>query len=358
MVEFGGWNMPVQYRGIIAEHLAVRSGVGVFDLSHMGRLYVRGSGAHALAQWLTVNDVSKLAPGRAHYSMFCGYAGEILDDIIVYNMGSEILLVVNASNRQKLLGWMAELRPRWPAGDVEIVDSTFETAMVGFQGPASEEALQSIVDVPIGELRYYAWLRVNAAGIPALLARTGYTGEDGFELIVEAGRAAQLWTTLLQERGGVTPTACGLGARDTLRLEAGMPLYGHEIDAEHNPYEAGLGRVVKLDKGDFVGRDALAAIASAPVARRLVGFELTEPGVPRQGYSVLANGTPVGMVTSGTMSPSANRPIGMAYVPAELTEIGTALGVEIRGKSVAARVVPTPFVPHRTKRAPRPGAAS
>src|SRR4051812_38512283 len=351
MVDFGGWDMPIQYKGIRAEHLAVRSAGGVFDLSHMGRLYVRGSDALRLVQWLATNDASRLVAGRAQYSLICGEHGQILDDIIVYNLGDHFLLVVNASNRTKILAWIAEQQAGPLAGaDATIHDATFETAMIGFQGPESERLLQELVDVPLAGLRYYAAVSGTAAGHPALIARTGYTGEDGFELIVSAEDGPLIWDTLLEERGGVQPVAAGLGARDTLRLEAGMPLYGHEIDEGTNPFEAGLGRVVKLAKGDLAGGKALAEIAEQGVQRRLVAFELTSGGVPRQGYPILDGSESVGQVTSGNVSPSLGTPIGMAYVPNRLTEPGSEIAVEIRGKAVPARVVTLPFYAHKTKK--------
>lgn len=354
IVPFSGWEMPIQYRGILSEHQAVRSSVGVFDLSHMGRLYVRGRGAHELVQWLTTNDVRKLAPGRAQYSLFCGGDGQVLDDIVVYNLGEEMLVVVNASNRDKLLGWIAEQRSDAEAGsDAVLEDATLETAMIGFQGPRSEESLQPLVEASLRDLRYYAGVSTKVLGREALVARTGYTGEDGFEIIVAADDGPALWDALLRERAEVRPTPSGLGARDTLRLEAGMALYGHEIDELTNPYDAGLGRVVKLDKGPFVSRGALERTAREPRARRLIAFELTEPGVPRQGYPIVDQGRPVGQVTSGNVSPSLGKPIGMGYAPAELGQPGQPLAVEIRGRSVSARVTTLPFYAHRTKRTGR-----
>jgi aminomethyltransferase len=351
MVDFGGWEMPIQYRGIRAEHLAVRSGVGVFDLSHMGRLYVRGAGALQLVQWLTTNDASRLANGRAQYSLICGERGQILDDIIVYNLGDELLLVVNASNRLKILGWIDEQLKGPPAGlAVAVHDATFETAMIGFQGPESERLLQEVVNLPLDTLRYYASVSGTVAGRQSLIARTGYTGEDGFEVIVSAEDGPAIWDTLLEARGGVQPVAAALGARDTLRLEAGMPLYGHEIDEDANPFEAGLGRVVKLGKGDFAGSTALSNISNRGTDRRLIAFELTAGGVPRQGYPILDDGSPVGQVTSGNISPSLGTPIGMAYVPTRLTEPGSEIAVEIRGKAVPARVTTLPFYAHKTKK--------
>lgn len=359
MVDFGGWDMPIQYKGgIRAEHLAVRSGVGVFDLSHMGRLYVRGPDALKLVQWLATNDAGRLRQGRAQYSLICGERGQILDDIIVYNLGDELLLVVNASNREKIMAWIDELR-RGPLArlDVTIDDQTFATVMIGFQGPESERLLQGLVSGDLSTLRYYASIKSTVYRQNALIARTGYTGEDGFELILAADDGPEIWDLLLEERHGVQPVAAGLGARDTLRLEAGMPLYGHEIDEDANPFEAGLGRVVKLEKGEFGGSTSLAQIAEQGVTRRLVAFELTAGGVPRQGYPILDGQSAVGQVTSGNVSPSLGTPIGMAYVPTGLTEPGTEIAVEIRGKAVPARVRTLPFYTHKTKKIAPPKSA-
>jgi aminomethyltransferase len=356
LVDFSGWEMPIQYRGILAEHGAVRSSVGAFDLSHMGRLYVRGEGAHSLVQAMATNDVSKLAVGRAQYSLFCRDDGGILDDIVVYNLGPEVLVVVNASNREKILAWIGEHRAANADGQATVHDGTFETAMIGFQGPDAERSLQPIVDAPIGDLRYYAALTTKIAGAPGLVARTGYTGEDGFEVIVSAADGPRVWDALLEERDGVRPVPCGLGARDTLRLEAGMPLYGHEIDEDTDPYQAGLGRVVKLEKGTFAGCDALRALADKEPRRRLIGFELRGGGVPRQGYPILAAGETVGQITSGNVSPTLGKPIGMGYVATAVADESRPIAVEIRGKPIEASIVSPPFYQHRTKRAGRPAS--
>jgi len=352
MVDFGGWDMPIQYTsGIHAEHLAVRAGVGVFDLSHMGRLYLRGPDALKLVQWLATNDAGRLANGRAQYSLVCGHRGQILDDIIVYNLGDELLLVVNASNRLKILAWIDDQRAG-PLADANVTvdDQTFDTVMIGFQGPESERLLQGLVSGPLDTLRYYTSVKSTVARRDALVARTGYTGEDGFEIIVDARNGPEIWDMLLEERLGVQPVPAALGARDTLRLEAGMPLYGHEIDEDANPFEAGLGRVVKLGKGEFAGSKALAEIAEQGVERKLIAFELTAGGVPRQGYPILDGESLVGQVTSGNVSPSLGTPIGMAYVPTRLVEPGTEIAVEIRGKAVPARVTTLPFYAHKTKK--------
>jgi aminomethyltransferase len=262
MVPFGGWEMPVQYRGIVAEHLAVRETAGLFDLSHMGRLYFQGEAGRRLLQWLSTNNVEALAPGRAQYGLLCNKEGGILDDTVAYNLGDHLLLVVNASNRQKILDWAETQQAQQPSASesASIHDATFETTMIGLQGPQAEAVLQPLTDVHLPDLRYYAAERGRVAGTEALVARTGYTGEDGFELIVSADDGPPLWQTLAERDDPIQPTLCGLGSRDTLRLEAGMALYGHEITEDTNPFEANLGRVVKLDKGNFVGRQALAAL--------------------------------------------------------------------------------------------------
>jgi glycine cleavage system T protein (aminomethyltransferase) len=351
MVPFGGWEMPVQYQGILAEHRAVRQSAGLFDLSHMGRLYFRGASGRELLQLLSTNDVEALTPGRAQYGLLCNQQGGILDDTVAYNFGAELLLVVNASNRLKILQWIDQQA----GGDCGAVhDATFETAMIGLQGPRAEEILAPLTDLEPGNLRYYAGQWGKVAGHEALVARTGYTGEDGFELIMAAERAAELWETLAARTEPVQPTLCGLGARDTLRLEAGMALYGHEITEATNPYEAGLGRVVKLQKERFVGRAALAELSAVPPSRQLVGFQMVDLAVPRQGYAVESGGTVVGEVTSGTFSPSLERNLGMAYVTRALAEPGNEIEIVVRGQGRRAVVVALPHYAHRTRRPARP----
>jgi aminomethyltransferase len=354
MVPFGGWEMPVQYAGIIAEHTAVREGVGLFDLSHMGRLYFRGPAGRGLLQRLTTNNLDSLAPGRAHYTLVCDEQGGILDDTVAYSLGDDCLLVVNASNRQKILTWVERHRSGSAA---RVEDTTADSVMIGVQGPRSVDLLRPVTEVDLSTLRYYAAERGSVAGIDALVARTGYTGEDGFELIVAAADGPSLWQRLAESADPLRPTLCGLGARDTLRLEAGMPLYGHEITEDTNPYQANLGRVVKLDKGDFVGRAALERLSQAPPTQRLVGFQMVDNAVPRQGYAVLAAGRAVGAVTSGTFSPSLRRNLGMAYVPPELSEPGAEIAVVVRDRPQRAVVAALPHVPHRTRRFARKPAA-
>lgn len=354
MIPFGGWEMPVQYRSIIAEHQAVRDAAGLFDLSHMGRLFFRGPGGAELLQWISTNNVGALAPGRAQYNLLCNEAGGILDDTVAYRLEpDEYLLVVNASNRVKILKWIEHWRSTGRAADVE--DGTLQTVMIGLQGPLAEELLAPLADVDLRPLRYYAATRCVVAGYPALVSRTGYTGEDGFELIVSAADGPSLWKLLADQRAPVQPMLCGLGARDTLRLEAGMPLYGHELNESINPYEANLQRVVKLDKGEFVGRSALLEISTHPLTRRLVGFQMVDNAVPRQDYVIVAEDRVIGRVTSGSYSPSLRRNIGMAYVAAEFAAPGREIAVIVRERPQRAVVVDLPHYPHRTRR--RTGSA-
>jgi aminomethyltransferase len=348
MVPFGGWSMPVQYPGgILAEHRATRAGATLFDVSHMGRVEIVGPDALALLQRTTTNDVSTLAVGRAQYSLLCNEAGGTLDDLIVYWLSDRYLAVVNAGGRERDLAWWhAQARGL----DVELLDRTADVAMIALQGPAAETILQPLCNVPLDRMRYYTATRAEVSGRAVLLARTGYTGEDGFELMPASEDALALWEALLTVPGPVQPSPAGLGARDTLRLEAGMALYGHELTDEISPLEANLGRYVKLEKGEFVGRAALARQQAAGLQRRLVGFEMAGSAIARQGYSVVAGDEPVGVVSSGSFGPSVGRPIGLAYVPPPLAAAGTELAVLVRGRAETARVCALPFWPHRTKR--------
>jgi aminomethyltransferase len=341
LIEFGGWLMPVQYAGIIEEHRAVRERAGLFDLSHMGELFVEGPDAGAALAYALVSNPPSLAEGRAHYSMICEPDGGIVDDLIVYRLGAERFLVVaNASNAQIVSDALAE---RLSGFKAVLDDRSLATALVAVQGPRSVEIVRPLTDVDLDAIRYYAIAEGTVAGIPALVARTGYTGEDGFEVFVENARAAELWNALMEagKPHGMIPV--GLGARDTLRLEAGMPLYGNELSAEHTPFDAGLGRVVRFDKpGDFVGRAALEPLKDVPPTRRLVGLIATGRRVPRHGYPVVVagDGSVVGEVTSGAPSQSLGRPIAMAYVDNGLS---TGLAVDIRGSHEAVDVVELPF---------------
>ncbi len=342
MVEFAGWQMPIQYRGILEEHRAVRSAAGLFDLSHMGELVVEGPEAGAGLASALVSDPPSLAVGRAQYSMICAPDGGILDDLIVYRLADDRFMVVaNASNAVVVSDTLAE---RFGKRRAVLDDQSLATGLIAVQGPRSQEILGPLTALDLGAIRYYGTVEGAVAGIPAQVARTGYTGEDGFELFVDADRACDVWDALLATGGPQGLVPVGLGARDTLRLEAGMPLYGNELDRTTNPFEAGLGKVVKLDKkGDFIGRAALERVARDGVTRRLVGLVLRERGIARHGYPVLDPNGRTGTVTSGTMSPTLGEPIAMAYVAPANAEPGTMLAVEIRGAAVAAEVVPLPF---------------
>ncbi|HEX3427223.1 MAG TPA: glycine cleavage system aminomethyltransferase GcvT [Candidatus Limnocylindrales bacterium] len=341
-VEFGGWLMPLQYSGILDEHRAVRERAGLFDLSHMGELFVEGPDAGAALAGALVSDPPALAEGRAQYSMITAPDGGIIDDLIVYRLGSERYLVVaNAANAQVVSDALTE---RLDGHKAVLDDRSLATALVAVQGPRSVDLLRPITDVDLDQLRYYAIVEGAVAGIPALVARTGYTGEDGFEVFVDSASAERLWDAMMASGSSHGAVPVGLGARDTLRLEAGMPLYGNELDRSTNPFEANLGRVVKFDKaGDFVGRAALEKAARDGVARRLVGLAVRGRGIARHGYSVLAAERPSGEVTSGTMSPTLGQAIAMAYVATPDAVPGTMLDVEIRGQRVPAEVVTLPF---------------
>jgi aminomethyltransferase len=346
MVPFGGWEMPVQYTGIIEEHRATRAAVGLFDVSHMGEFEVEGAGALAALQALTTNDVSTLELGQVQYSVLCYPDGGIADDLTVYRLAADRYMVtVNAGNIDKDWSWVTE-----HGGGARWRNISDETALIAVQGPRAEALVGRLADLDVGAIGYYRFARGHVAGAAALLSRTGYTGEDGFELYIGAADAEKLWGALMSagSADGVTPV--GLGARDTLRLEMKYALYGNDIDATTNPLEAGLGWVVKLAKGEFIGRPALERVRAEGPARKLVGLEMTERAVARHGYRVIADGAPVGVVTSGSYGPSVDRYIAMAYVASARAAVGTELGVEIRGEVKACRVVRTPFHPPRVKR--------
>jgi len=341
LVPFAGYEMPVQYpTGITAEHHAVRRAAGLFDVSHMGEFEVRGDRALEFVQHVTTNDVSKLEIGQAQYSTLPNHEGRLLDDLLVYRYPGHYMLVVNGSNKDRDLRWIQQF-----AGDfgVELVDRTEEIALLALQGPAAEAILRRLTDADLPSIRYYHFAEGTVDGIAATISRTGYTGEDGFELYVPADDAVRLWRRLLEvgKDDGLIPA--GLGSRDSLRLEMGYALYGNDLDEETSPLEAGLGWVVKMDKGDFVGRDALARQKEQGVARKLVGFRLRERGFPRQHYPVAVDGQTVGEVTSGVLSPTLGEGIGMAYVPAASSKAGTEIGILIRGTAIPAEIVRPPF---------------
>ena len=345
LIDFAGWEMPVQYQtGILEEHRAVRERVGLFDLSHMGEVWVSGPDAGDALAYALVSDPTRLAVGRAHYSMIVAEDGGIIDDLIVYRVADERFMVVpNASNRVAVV---EALEQRIGGHDAAMDDASLRTSLVAVQGPRAAELLAPLTDVDLASLKYYAIAEGHAAGVPAHIARTGYTGEDGFELFVQWEDALPVWDRLLAdgEKFGIIPS--GLGARDTLRLEAGMPLYGNELDRDTNPFDAGLGRVVKLDKAaDFVGRAALQDVADKGPDKQLVGIVVRGRGIARHGYPLHedAGGDEVGVVTSGAPSPTLGVPIAMGYLPPADTEVGTMVDVAIRGSMVDAEIVPLPF---------------
>ena len=347
MVPFGGWEMPVQYAGIIEEHRAVRGAVGLFDISHMGELEVRGPEALAVVQRLTTNDASVLAEGQVQYTLLCDPEGGVVDDLTLYRLGPEqFMLTVNAANTDKDWAWVTA-----QGAGAEWRNVGVETGLLAVQGPRAEALVGRLADRDVRGIAYYHCARGRVAGVSALISRTGYTGEDGFELYVAAGDAERLWRALMDagQPDGIQPI--GLGARDTLRLEMRYALYGNDIDQTTNPLEAGLGWVVKPAKGEFIGRAAIEALRARGVARKLVGFEMVERAVPRHGYRLLKAGAEVGAVTSGSFAPSLERGIGMGYVRADLAAAGTEVDVEIRGASNRARIVRTPFHPSHTKKA-------
>lgn len=346
MTDFAGWDMPLRYGSERDEHNAVRTKAGLFDLSHMGEITVFGPAAAALLDHALVGNISGVKSGRARYTMICGEDGGILDDLIVYRLGdTEYLVVANASNAQVVLDALVE---RSAGFDAEVRDDRDAYALLAVQGPESAGILASLTDADVAGLKYYAGLPGTVAGVPALVARTGYTGEDGFELFVKPAHAVELWQALTEagEAAGLVP--CGLSCRDTLRLEAGMPLYGNELSPSLTPFDAGLGRVVKFEKeGDFVGRTALteaAERAAAEPPRVLVGLVAEGRRVPRAGYAVMAGGEVVGEVTSGAPSPTLGKPIAMAYVDAAHAAPGTeGVSVDIRGSHEPYEVVALPF---------------
>jgi aminomethyltransferase len=339
MVEFAGFDMPVQYQGLLPEHAAVRENMGMFDVSHMGEIVLEGRGALEAAQRLVTNDLSRCKDGQAQYSALCNEKGGVIDDIIVYRFSPERLFIcVNASGREKDYDWM-----RAHAGEgVRVSQRSDDWAQIAIQGPKAPAIVDSLCEPRVLDLAYYHFREATVAGVRGcIVARTGYTGEDGFEVFVPPQGARQLWDALLEK--GVAP--CGLGARDSLRLEVAFRLYGNDMDEEHTPLEAGLGWIVKLDKpGGFIGSDALIRQKQEGLKRKLAGFKLTGKGIARHGYPVLRDGQPAGEVTSGTMSPVLKEPIGLAYVPVALSKEGSTFDIDIRGKPVAARVVKTPFV--------------
>jgi aminomethyltransferase len=341
LVPFAGYEMPVQYSaGIIAEHQAVRRAAGVFDVSHMGELDVRGDDALGLVQYVTTNDASGLAVGQAQYSALCRDDGGILDDCIVYRFEDRYMIVVNASNIDKDRDWIAQHADRF---GVAVEDRSSETGLIALQGPRAQATLARHTEADLDAVRYYHFVEGRIGDTDAVISRTGYTGEDGFELYLPAERTAEVWRSLLEagRQDGVQPA--GLGARDSLRLEMGYALYGNDMDERRSPLEAGLGWITKLDKGDFIGRDALLRMKERGVRERLVGFVCQERGFPRHGYEIRIDDVPAGEVTSGIVSPMLQQGIGMGYVPVESAKPGTRIDIRVRDKSIPAEIVRPPF---------------
>lgn len=339
MVEFAGWEMPVVYSSVIAEHQAVRQAAGLFDVSHMGEIEFRGPGALEDANRLITNDLSRAADGQALYAGLLNERGGFVDDVVAYRFSPQhILLCVNAANREKDVEWM-----RRQARQVQPLDRSDEFAQIAVQGPKAAAIVQKLCQLDLASIGTYRFTTGRVAQVECIISRTGYTGEDGFELYCAPQEAERLWFALLEagKPEGLQPA--GLGARDSLRTEMRYALHGQDIDEEHTPLEAGLGWIVKLDKGDFIGAEALRRQKAEGVKRKLVGFELTEPGIPRPHYPILKDGQRVGEVTSGTMGPAVKKAIGIGYVPPELSAEGCTFHVEIRGRQVAAKVVKTPF---------------
>ncbi|HXG52356.1 MAG TPA: glycine cleavage system aminomethyltransferase GcvT [candidate division Zixibacteria bacterium] len=340
MVDFAGWEMPVQYRGVIEEHLAVRERAGLFDVSHMGEIEIHGAGASEFCQRMTANDISRMKVSQAQYNLILNDAGGVVDDVIFYRLEPDRYLVcVNAANREKDFEWLRERA----GGGVRVEDRSDDYALLALQGPAAEKILRSLTALDLQALKPFHFARAEVASIDCLLARTGYTGEDGFELYCNPQAAAGLWDRLLEAGASAGLEPAGLGARDTLRLEKAYPLYSHELDDTTTPLEAGLDWVVKLGKGEFVGRDVLLKQKEEGVRRRLVGLELMDPGIARADYPLLKDGRVVGRITSGTLSPSLKRAIALGYVTTEQAVTGNILEVEIRGRRARIQIVPVPF---------------
>lgn len=340
MVGFAGWEMPVQYRGVIEEHVAVRSRAGLFDVSHMGEVEVRGPDALMLCQELTANDVSRAKVFQAQYNLLLNDRGGVVDDVVMYRLEADrFLICVNAANTEKDFLWIRERGH----GRVEVENCSAQYVQLAIQGPRSKSILQPLTSVNLDQLKAFHFSSGEVSKIQCLISRTGYTGEDGFELYCDCEKGEELWNILLRAGNAFELQPAGLGARDTLRLEKAYPLYGNELDEETTPLEAGLEWVTKFAKKSFLGRERLLAQKEQGVKRKLVGLELTGPGIARSHYPVLKHGSPIGQVTSGTKSPTLGRSIALGYVASEEAGLGNTVEVEIRGRIVGARIVPLPF---------------
>ena len=351
LIDFGGWELPVQYTGVMDEHLACRQAAGLFDVSHMGEVHVEGRDSEAFLNYLVSNNVAKVAVGQAQYSVMCHPTGGIVDDLIVYRRAADrFLVVVNASNTDKDFAWMekvlAEFRAKTPGAQLSVTNESSKYTQIAIQGRIAQEILQPLTNVSLAPIKYYWFAEGTVLGsIPAIIARTGYTGEDGFEIYVPWSEGAKVWRALLEAGSPKGLKPCGLGARDTLRLEMKYPLYGNELNDTTTPLDAGLGWVTKLDKGDFVGRAPLVKQKEAGLKKALVGLTLIGRGIPRGGYKVFSEdgSQELGELTSGTQSPSLKTTIAIGYLPTEQAKIGTRVAVDIRGTKIPAEVIATPF---------------
>lgn len=345
MVDFGGWDMPIQYpAGVMEEHLRTRNAAGLFDVSHMGEIWVEGLEAIAFVNRLTTNDVTKLVDGQAQYSAFTNEKGGVVDDLLVYRFDqNKLLLVVNAGTTDKDWAWITSHKKD---EDVTLTNASSDYCQIAVQGPNAVGILQQLTEIKLDEIKYYWFTTGKVDGVEAIISRTGYTGEDGFEVYTGAEFAEQLWRKLLEagrydDADGILPA--GLAARNTLRLEAAMSLYGHELSDEITPLETGLGWITKFQKGDFIGRDALVEKKEKGLDRKLVGFEMIDPGIARDDFDVYVDDRKVGYVTSGSPAPFLKKNIGLAFLPTEFANIGQEIRIDVRGKHLKAQIVPTPF---------------
>lgn len=342
LVEFAGYEMPVYYNSIVEEHLAVRENVGMFDVSHMGEIFITGEDALAFVQKITINDASKLNVGKAQYSAICYGNGGIVDDLLVYRLENGFMLVVNAANKDKDYEWMLQNKE----GNVIIEDQSDDYSLIALQGPKSLETLQNLVDFDLNELKYYNFREGKILNHPVLVSRTGYTGELGYEIYFkgDVNVAENIWNKTMENGKKFNLKCCGLGARDSLRLEMGYCLYGNDIDETTNPLEAGLEWITKLNKGEFIGRKALLEVKEKGINRKLLGFELIEKGIPRHGNEIFFNGQKIGFVTSGTLSPSLNKPIGLGYFDVNFIDDNLVFEIDNRGKKLKGKFTKVPFI--------------
>lgn len=348
IVEFGGWLMPVQYTGIIEEHRAVRSTAGIFDVSHMGELKVSGPDSLGFLQFVMTNNLANMSNNQARYTLMCNERGGVVDDLIIYRLeNEEFWLVVNAGNKDKDLTWLNNQKVVYneaqPNSGIHIHDISGEIALLALQGPRSASILSGLIDDKVKELKNYHFMKTSILGFAVLVSRTGYSGEDGFEIYVEWTQAPALWRQLLENGKSQGLLPCGLGARDTLRLEACLPLYGHELNEDSTPLEAGLGFFVKFNKGPFIGQKALEDQKEKGIERKLVGFKMLERGIPRAGYQIQKDGITIGEVTSGSYGPTIAVNLGLGYVRSQDASVGNTFGVIIRDKSLSAEIVEKPF---------------